>query len=288
MNRISFMTANFVARELDYDMPGGWGQGDRATNSYFRPEETFAERFEALLQEIVAMDFDTIDLWLAHLNAQWATEGQVETATALLEKYGLAVASLAGWFGETREEFERCCRLAVALDCSVLGGSTSILEKDRDFAVEMLRKYQVRLGLENHPEKTPQVMLEKIGDGADGVIGVTVDTGWFGTQGYDAAQAIRELESHVVHVHLKDVLAEGEHETCAYGEGIVPIEDCVRALQEIGYEGVISVEHEPEHEDPKPGVAASRAKLEGWLKGSFDRFSEISRGNNEMKGPEHE
>lgn len=271
MNRISFMTANFVARELGYEMPDGWGQGDRAANDYFRPAETFGQRFEALLKEIVEMDFDTIDLWLAHLNAEWATEAQVATARALLAQYGLSVASLAGWFGATREAFERCCQLAVALDCPILGGSTTILEKDRAFAVATLQKYGLRLGLENHPEKTPQVMLEKIGDGAGGLIGVTVDTGWFGTQGYDAAQAIGKLGSHVVHVHLKDVLAEGEHVTCAYGEGIVPIADCVRALDEIGYGGAISVEHEPEHEDPRPGVLASRAKLERWLQGKADR-----------------
>lgn len=287
MNRISFMTANFVARELGYEMPGGWGQGDRAANEYFRPEETFGERFEALLQEIVAMEFDTIDLWLAHLNPEWASEQQVETAAALLERYELTVASLAGWFGATKEAFRRCCQLAATLDCPILGGSTSILEKERAFAVKTLLTYGVQLGLENHPEKTPQVMLDKIGDGAQGTIGVTVDTGWFGTQGYDAAQAIRELGSHVFYVHLKDVQAAGEHETCAYGEGIVPVEACVRALEEIGYEGPISVEHEPEHEDPKPGIVASRAKLEGWLQGKVDSFSDISLGDNGNEGTTH-
>ena len=266
MNTISFMTANFVARQLDYNMSRGWGQGDRATNDYFRPLATFGARFEALLQEITALDFDTIDLWLAHLNPEWATPEHVAVARELLQRYGLSVASLAGWFGATPREFERCCRLAVALDCTVLGGSTSILEKDRAFAVATLQEHGLRLGLENHPEKTPQVMLDKIGDGAGGAIGATVDTGWFGTQGYDAAQAIRALREHVLYVHLKDVLAEGEpHETCAYGQGIVPLEACVRALQEIGYRGTISVEHEPEQEDPRPAVVASRTLLQQWL-----------------------
>ncbi len=267
MNTISFMSANFVARQLDYEMRGGWGEGDRAANDYFRPGETFGARFEALLAEIQAMQFEAIDLWLAHLNPEWASEEQVATARRLLDDSGLRVVSLAGWFGRSPEEFERCCRLATALDCRVLGGSTTVLESDAAFAREALRRYGLRLGLENHPEKTPQVMLQKIGaqEGDRGLIGVTVDTGWFGTQGYDAAQAIRELGPHVVHVHLKDVRAVGTHETCAYGEGIVPLADCVRALQEIGYEGAISVEHEPEMGDPTAAVLASRRQLRQWL-----------------------
>ena len=97
-------------------------------------------------------------------------------------------------------------------------------------------------------------------------MGATVDTGWWGTQGYDAAEAIEELGEHVLHVHLKDVLALDEpHETCRWGEGIVPIEDCVRTLERIGYQGTIAVEHEPETFDPTNDVRAMREQLEGWL-----------------------
>src|ERR671922_236155 len=76
----------------------------------------------------------------------------------------------------------------------------------------------------------------------DGAFGTTVDTGWWGTQGYDAAEAIEELRDHVLHVHLKDVRAVGEpHDTCPWGEGVVDVEACVRALQQIGYEGALVI-----------------------------------------------
>ena len=58
-------------------------------------------------------------------------------------------------------------------------------------------------------------------------------------------------------MHLKDVLAVGEpHETCRWGEGIVDIEACVRALSAIGYGGAYTVEHEPETLRPERGSAA--------------------------------
>ncbi|MDT8306129.1 MAG: sugar phosphate isomerase/epimerase [Anaerolineae bacterium] len=264
-NIISFMTANFVARQLGYQMTEGWGQGDRATNDYFRPEESFAARFAAMLDEVKALAFVAVDLWLAHLNPEWATEGQVATARELLDANGLKVVSLAGWFGSTPELFERSCEIARALDCSILGGSTSMVGKDRVFVVDRLQAYGLKLGLENHPEKNPAELLAKVGDGGDGTIGVTVDTGWFGTQGYDAADALYELREHLLHVHLKDVLAEGEHETCAYGEGIVPVRRCVQVLREIGYDGAISVEHEPEQEEPTGAVRASYRMLRQWM-----------------------
>jgi sugar phosphate isomerase/epimerase len=267
-NRISFMSANYVARQVDYNMTGGWGQGDRATSDYFRPIETFPERFEVILQNVRDLGFEAMDLWTAHVRPTWATKEHLEAARSLLAQFGLTVPSLAGWFGSTAEEFERSCQIAVALDCPILGGSSSMVEKDRAFVEATLKRYGLRLGLENHPEKTPEELLEKIGDGGEGTIGATVDTGWFGTQGYDAARAIERLGKHVFHVHLKDVLKDGEHETCRFGEGIVPVEACVQAMKRIGYTGAICIEHEPELFDPTEDVRASYALLREWLRGS--------------------
>jgi hypothetical protein len=45
----------------------------------------------------------------------------------------------------------------------------------------------------------------------------------------------------------------------------VPIERCVRVLQELGYSGTISVEHEPDYSDPTEDCAANLRMLKGWL-----------------------
>ena len=68
MNTISFITANFVAREAGFALTEGWHQGNNATNDYFRPIDTFPKRFEALLKEIKQSGFQAIDLWIAHLD----------------------------------------------------------------------------------------------------------------------------------------------------------------------------------------------------------------------------
>jgi L-ribulose-5-phosphate 3-epimerase len=259
VNTIAFMTANYVARETGYAMHG-WGHGDRATNEHFSPLETYEQRFDELLGDIRALGFDAIDLWGAHLSPEWATDEHVVAARRALERNGLAVTTYATWIGPSN--VERACVLVGAVGTTIIGGGFS---GDVDAIVRVLRARGARLGIENHPEKTPAEVLAKIGDAGD-VLGATVDTGWFATQGYDPARAIEELGAHVFHVHLKDVLAPGEHDTCRWGTGIVDIEACVRALQRIGYTGVLTVEHEPETFDPTDDIRAMRTMLEGWLR----------------------
>ena len=264
MNRISFMLANYVARQVVYHMDRGWGQGSKATIAYFAPAETFGARFDEYLRDVREMGFDAIDMWTDILGPPFATPAHVEAAREALSRNGLDVLSYGGWFGSTPEEFTATCDLAVALGTTLLGGSTRVLEKDRAFVVRTLKERGLRLGLENHPE-TPDQMLAKIGDGGDGTLGTTVDTGWYGTQAVDAAEAIQHLAPHVFQVHLKDVREAGEHNTCRFGDGVVPVERCVRVLQQVGFTGPLSIEHEPELYDPSEEVADSLRMLRGWL-----------------------
>ncbi len=113
-NTISFMSANYVARQLGYAMTGGWGQGDRATNDYFKPLETFPRRFEEILQEIKALGFEALDLWTAHLNPAWASDDHIAQAKDLLDRHGLKVTSLAGGFGSSPEGFSSTTSLIKA------------------------------------------------------------------------------------------------------------------------------------------------------------------------------
>ena len=258
-NRIAFMTANFVARETGWSMHG-WGHGDRETQEAFRPLETYAERLDALFRDVRALGFETIDLWGAHLGAEWATDGHVEAALSALRRHELGVATYATWVGPSN--VERACELAVALDTDLIGAGFS---GEPELLSPVLHKYGVRLAIENHAEKTPAELVSKIERG-EGAFAATVDTGWWGTHGYAAARAIAELGEHVAHMHLKDVKAVGEpHDTCRWGEGVVDVRACMDAADRIGYSGAIAIEHEPEEHDPSDEIRAMREELEAWL-----------------------
>jgi sugar phosphate isomerase/epimerase len=258
---VTFMTANFVARQTGFRY-AEWGEGDRATNAWYAPLDTYPDRFDELLRAVATFDVDGIDIWTSHLNPDWATDEHVEIATGLLASYGLRVASYAGWYGATPEAFERSCTIAVALGRPILGGATGAWKADRSAVLDILERHDLRLAFENHPaERTPEDMLTLIGD-APARVGTAVDTGWWATQDYDAARAIEELGDRVLHVHLKDVREAGAHRTCRLGDGVVPIERCIRALEAIAYGGDLSIEHEPEEYDPsdeiRDGIALVR------------------------------
>ncbi len=276
MNTISFMSANYVAREVGYHLDEGWMQGDAATNAYFSPLETFGERFDTMLAGVSALGFGAIDLWTAHLNPAWATPEHFVIARDKLAKNGLTVSALAGAFGDTLEEFTRSCEVAKAVGAYAFGGGAGVLKTHPAETVALLKEYGLKLGLENHPEKTPAELLARIGDGGDGTIGAALDTGWFATQGFPPAEAITALAPHLVAIHLKDIkapraektgfmLIDMGHETCMLGEGICDIPACVAALKAANYTGSIAVEHEPEEFNPDADCRESLTRLKSWL-----------------------
>jgi sugar phosphate isomerase/epimerase len=212
------------------------------------------------------MGFEAIDMYTGIIHPNWATDEHLAQARDVLRKLGMPAYSYGGWMGANPEWFTGMCWLAKALDIPVLGGATSMLVKDRNFVVDTLKEYGLRLGIENHPEKSVDELLAKVGDGGDGTIGVTADTGWWGTHGVDAAEALERLAPHLFLVHLKDVREVRAHNTCRYGDGVVPLERCVRVLHEIGYTGTISVEHEPDDYDPSEEIAENLQMLKGWLR----------------------
>lgn len=270
MNPISLNGSSFVGQQAGYS--ADWSTSVAAVNAYYSPLDTFDERFEAFLLAVKALGFSLLDIWTAgQLNWAWALPEHGQIAADLLDQHRITVVSLGGEFGATREELDSACRMAVGVGTRLLSGTLPLLYTDRSLALSLLRDYDLQLALENHPEKTPADMLAKLGDGEGGTLGTCVDTGWYATQGYDVPQAIRELGSTILHVHLKDVLAGyagGEHVNIGYGKGIVPIVACVDALKEIGYTGDISIENHTTDHDPTPELRDALALVRNHLSAS--------------------
>jgi predicted dehydrogenase/sugar phosphate isomerase/epimerase len=272
---LSFVTANFVARQLGYRMEKGWQQGDAATQGWFSPLPTFSERFEAMLVEVKALGFTAIDLWGAHLHWQWATLQHVETARALLATHGLTVRSYAAWVPGDASDLHGACRFCAALDIPLIAGQIRLFSERRAAAVAILREHGVAYAIENHPEKSAAEMWERLGEGDEDLVGVALDTGWCATQGWDALAAATELAPRIKAVHLKDVrpmraektgfeFIDMGHETCRLGDGVVPIKAILSVLRARGFRGPLGIEHEPEHFDPSTEVKESRERVASW------------------------
>lgn len=269
--RVSFITADYVARESNYALrPFNWGAADRATVEAFHGPQ-FGQKFDELCRLVKQAGFRNIDIWVAHLNPFVATKPMVDEAVAILKQHGLTVVAYTGGLGRpdlSRDEAEKVYQVAKAIGAPLLG--VGLNPSNARLAYDLGKEYGIKYAIENHPEKTPAELLARIGDYGE-VIGVTQDTGFWGQFGYDAVKATHELKDHLLHMHLKQVhqTPDGWH-SCAYDEGVVDIQGVVNALKDIDYQGSISVEHEPAYEDPMPAVVHSAELLRGWLGTSLE------------------
>ncbi len=124
--------------------------------------------------------------------------------------------------------------------------------------------------------------LWKLRDEIGGIIGATVDPAHLIRQGIDPATAIRALKKLVFQVHAKDLLfnpavraengifaCEGEppFEARAVGNGHDKTywEQIIRALEDVGYDRSITIEHDDRTMSAQKGIALSASVLKPML-----------------------
>jgi L-ribulose-5-phosphate 3-epimerase len=238
----------------------------RLSNESFRPLNSFAAKFDSVARDAQRLGFEYIDLWTAHINPGWASPEHVGIVKEILARHGLTPLALSGGMGDTWQEVEKSCQLADSLGLRALAGPCHAYEVDRRSVIDVLRNFKVKLALENHPlESTAKDMRDKLDP--EGVVQTTVDTGWWGTVGYDPVRAIHELADRMYCVHLKDVRGAGpHHDNCPWGEGVVPVHDCFEAVVSVGFTGPLTVEYEPDDGDPRVAIGRMREELEAWQK----------------------
>ncbi len=259
---ISFITANFVGRALRYGNNRDWSANEQATLAAASPDD-----FMSIAAEVANAGFEAIDLWTAHCHwARQKHEDDLEQVKGICSQFDLSISSYAGGLDPTAIEpaLKFMKQLGAPLYAGGLPGPSpaELMPRIND----LCQKYGLRYAYENHAEQSAEEMLAKIVHGQYSSCGIAFDTGWASTQGFDAAEAIKRIREHLFIVHLKDVKAQGQHETCALGDGIVPIEKVVRYLVESDWQGSICIEHEPFDRDPMPEVETSLTRLKQWLK----------------------
>jgi len=97
-------------------------------------------------------------------------------------------------------------------------------------------------------------------------IGVTINTDHFQRAGQDVAEAIHALKGLVRHVHLEDTAPDGSGEVVVPGTGVVDFSAVFTALDDIGYDGWLTVDLSGA--DVHPDEAAKQALR---FLGQFDK-----------------
>jgi inosose dehydratase len=102
-------------------------------------------------------------------------------------------------------------------------------------------------------------------DDLAGGLPLALDTAHLHLGGFDLPEAVARLADRTAHVHLKDAVAPAARDewpaaTRELGAGAVPLEPCLDALADAGYDGWLVVEQD-RAADPAAEAARSREFL---------------------------
>lgn len=233
--------------------------------------EAFKSAFETRGIEISALSCHGNPL---HPNKQTADEFHTtfENTVKLASKMGVdTVVTFAGCPGESDKSEN-----PVWVTCTWPNDFSDVVEwqwKEKAIPYwkeqnDLAAKYNIRIAIEPHPgfivynNETALRMRRECGEN----IGVNFDPSHYFWQGMNPSQSIKQIGDAIYHFHAKDTQIEPRNtelngvldtksyedisnrswifRTVGYGHDEKVWRDIISALQEIGYDGAISIEHE--------------------------------------------
>lgn len=178
--------------------------------------------------------------------------------------YGVGPISMKSE-AEADRAFEYCKRVGVRL---VVGIPAPELLPYID---KKVKEYDFRFAIHNHgPEDKIFPSLEsiyaKVKD-LDQRIGMCHDIGYTMRCGFDPAENTIKYANRIHDIHIKDVpTAEARGQDCELGRGIIDFPSLIKALRNIKYNGMCSLEYEKDNTDPLVGIAESIGYFKGVMK----------------------
>ncbi|MCX7819951.1 MAG: sugar phosphate isomerase/epimerase [Kiritimatiellae bacterium] len=207
-----------------------------------------------------------------------AGEADIRAFHELCRKYGVTGYGVGpiymGDEAAVDQAFEYAKRVGVKI---IIGVPFETVEKRRVESARLLkyverkvREYDVRYAIHNHgpdnlPYATADATMKWIAD-LDPRIGICLDIGHNLRGGVCPIEDLRRHHTRIYDLHLKNVTAADKSgKTVELGRGIIDIRELVRALREVNFAGVCSLEFEKDENDPLPGVAESVGYFRGVL-----------------------
>jgi inosose dehydratase len=137
---------------------------------------------------------------------------------------------------------------------------------------DKVQEHDLRYAVHNHGPDMPELFptaesaMELIGD-LDKRVGLCLDIGHQLRDGRDPVKAVIAYADRLHDLHLKNVSAANQSGRCVeLPRGLIDIPALVRALRQVGYRGVCSLEHEKDMDNPLAGIA----ECVGYFRGVLD------------------
>jgi sugar phosphate isomerase/epimerase len=192
------------------------------------------------------------------------TDSQIDKVRKKLAEAGMVVIGYGVVdIGRTETEMRRAFEFARKMGIQVIATEP----QDADFPLldKLVKEYDVRVAVHNHPEPSkyakPQTVLDRV-KGLDERIGACADPGHWMRGGVRPLDALRLLKGRIMDVHIKDRSDFGtgdEVDDVAVGEGRAGLRDILAELTLQDYAGYLTIEYENEREvlTPEPAIQKS-------------------------------
>jgi len=142
-------------------------------------------------------------------------------------------------------------------------GLAAIYQKARDNGIRILIEPEPGLLIEN------SVQIRSLLDDLDpDVFGLNFDIGHFFCVGEDPSACIREMRDVIYHFHIEDIAATREHHHLLPGKGAIDFPSVFKAIEDIEYDGFITVELYPYDDQPVEAARQALAYLQAVAPGS--------------------
>jgi sugar phosphate isomerase/epimerase len=154
-----------------------------------------------------------------------------------------------------------------------LYGITTESVESLDTIENLVKEYDIRVGIHNHPRRTddanykvwdPNYVLSLVKD-RDPRIGSTADIGHWIRSGLDPLDCLKILKGRVISTHLKDLneRSPSAHDV-PYGNGVSNIPAILTELKRQGFVGNVSVEYEFNWDNNAFDAAQCIGFVRGW------------------------
>jgi len=200
----------------------------------------------------------TVEIWPEHLHWRLARPER-EAALALLKEKGISISAYGAVNFDNDEGAARPI-LAFAQELGIEWLTTTWVAPDAYELVDRLsEEYGVKVAIHNHGRDHHYGTFDQVQEVFSQTsprFGLCLDTAWFLDADCDPVEAIDVFQDRLQGVHLKDFVFDdqGGHEDVIIGTGGLDLPVFMQRLQDVGFDGYLSIEYEGDPDNPLPQV----------------------------------
>ncbi|MEP6596813.1 MAG: sugar phosphate isomerase/epimerase, partial [Ginsengibacter sp.] len=174
------------------------------------------------------------------------SQAQRDSVKALLSRRGITITSFGVAGADNEEGWKKLFDFAKDMSIPVIVAEPS--RNQWDYVDKMAGDYNIKIAIHDHPKPAHFWHYDSVLAAINGHpnIGSCADVGHWARNGLNPVDCMKALKGHIWDMHLKDITTFNKvnaNDTVP-GKGVIDFHAVFQELQDQGYGGAISIEHE--------------------------------------------